>query len=233
VISPKIAKITDYLPDKIVNFAARKFVDYMIKKHANIDLKGKENLNNIKKPVIFICNHLSNSDALILDKVLKDQDITYVAGVKLSQNATTNLGVRIVKTTPLKPNTADKEGLTRIINLIKSGNNILIFPEGTRSRTASMIGAKKGLLLIAKITNVPIIPIGIWGTEKFLPINDTGNMDKESFKDANIGVRIGKPISIPKREQGEGKQDYEKRALTTLMKAIAELIPEEYRGVYK
>jgi len=233
VISPKIAKITDYLPDKVVNFAARKFVDYMIKKHANIDLKGKENLNNVKKPVIFISNHLSNSDALILDKVLKDQDITYVAGVKLSQNATTNLGVRLVKTTPLKPNTADKEGLTRIINLIKSGNNILIFPEGTRSRTASMIEAKKGLLLIAKITNVPIIPIGIWGTEKFLPINDTGNMDKESFQDANIGVRIGKPISIPKREQGEEKQDYEKRALTTLMKAIAELIPEEYRGVYK
>ncbi|SKA84122.1 1-acyl-sn-glycerol-3-phosphate acyltransferase [Clostridium sp. USBA 49] len=233
MISPKIAKITDYLPDKVVNFAARKFVDYMIKKHANIDLKGKENLNNVKKPVIFISNHLSNSDALILDKVLKDQDITYVAGVKLSQNATTNLGVRLVKTTPLKPNTADKEGLTRIINLIKSGNNILIFPEGTRSRTASMIEAKKGLLLIAKITNVPIIPIGIWGTEKFLPINDTGNMDKESFQDANIGVRIGKPISIPKREQGEEKQDYEKRALTTLMKAIAELIPEEYRGVYK
>lgn len=233
MISPKLAKIIDYLPDKFVNFAAGKIVNYIIKKYANIDFKGEENLNNIKKPVIFICNHLSNSDALILDKILKDQDVTYVAGVKLSQNATTNLGVRLVKTTSLKPNTADKEGLTKIINIIKSGNNVLIFPEGTRSRTGSMIEAKKGLLLIAKITGVPIVPIGIWGTEKFMPINDSGDMAAESFHHAHIGVRIGKQLNVPKKEQGEEKPAYEERALTTLMKAIAELIPEEYRGVYK
>lgn len=233
MISPKLAKVIDCLPDKFVNFTVRKVIDYIIKKYAHIDYKGEENLSNAKKPVIFICNHLSNSDALILDKILKNQDVTYVAGVKLSQNPTTNLGVRLVKTTSLKPNTADKEGLTKIINIIKSGNNVLIFPEGTRSRKGSMIEAKKGFLLIAKITGVPIVPIGIWGTEKFLPINDSGDMAAEKFHHAHIGVRIGKQIEVPKKEQGEDKLSYEKRALDTLMKAIAELIPEEYRGVYK
>jgi 1-acyl-sn-glycerol-3-phosphate acyltransferase len=233
VISPKVAKLIEYLPDGLVNFISRKIVDLIIKKHVDLDIKGEENLLSIKKPVIFICNHLSNSDGLILDKILKQHDVTYVAGIKLTQNATTNIGVRLVKTTVVKPNSADKEGLTKVINLVKGGNNILIFPEGTRSRTGSMIQAKKGLLLIAKVTKATIVPIGIWGTEKFMPVSNSGDMAAESFQHAQVGVRVGKQLELPKKEQGEDKHIYEERALTTLMRAIAELLPEEYRGVYK
>jgi 1-acyl-sn-glycerol-3-phosphate acyltransferase len=233
VISPKFAKLIEYFPDGLVTFISRKVVDYIIKKYVNLDVKGKENLLDIEKPVIFICNHLSNSDGLILNKLLKDHDVTYVAGIKLTQNATTNIGVRLLKTTVLKPNTADKDGLTKIIKIVKGGNNIMIFPEGTRSRTGSMIQAKKGLLLIAKITGAPIIPIGIWGTEKFLPIKENADMSEENFYYADVGVRIGKKLMFPKKEQGEEKLAYEERALSTLMKSISELLPEKYRGVYK
>lgn len=233
MISPKIAKLLDYLPESLVNVVARKIVNNIIKKYASLDVKGIENLNNIKKPVIFICNHLSNSDALILEKVLKNQDVTYVAGIKLTQNSTTNIGIKLVKTTVLKPNCADKEGLTKIINIVKAGGNIVIFPEGTRSRSATMIEGKKGILLIAKVTGAPIIPIGIYGTEILLPINDSDDMAAESFHHSKIGVTIGKQIQFPIKEQGEDKAVYEKRALTTLMKEISKLIPESYRGVYK
>lgn len=233
MISPKLAKLIQYLPDGLVNYMSKKIIDNIINKYVDLKIEGIENLNHIKKPVIFICNHLSNSDALILNKVLKEQDVTFVAGIKLTENPTTNIGIRIIKTTVLKPNTADKEGLTKIINIVKGGNNILLFPEGTRSRNGSMIEAKKGLLLIARVTGAPMIPIGIHGTEKFLPINDSGNMASESFHHAKIGVKIGKQISLSEREKDESKADYETRALTNMMKAISELVPEEYRGVYK
>jgi 1-acyl-sn-glycerol-3-phosphate acyltransferase len=233
VISPKIAKLIQYLPDVLVNFGVKVVINNLIKKYADLDIRGEENLIGLKKPVIFICNHLSNSDGLILNKVLKDQDVTYVAGVKLTENATTNFGIRIMKTTSVKPNSADKEGLTKVINILKGGNNILIFPEGGRSRTGSMIEAKKGILLIARVTKTPIVPIGIWGTEKFMPINQEGDMAGESFHHAKIGLRIGKPMELPDKEQGEDKRAYEERSLTSLMKAIAQLIPEEYRGIYK
>ena len=233
MISPKIAKLIEYFPDGLVTFISRKIVDFIVKKYVDLDVKGEENLLSLDKPVIFICNHLSNSDGIILDKILKNHDVTYVAGIKLTENATTNIGVRLLKTTVVKPNTADKEGLTKVINIVRSGNNILIFPEGTRSRTGSIIQAKKGLLLIAKVTGAPIVPLGIWGTEKFLPISGSGDMAAESFHHAHVGLRVGKQLELPKREQGEDRHLYDERALTVLMKAIAGLMPEEYRGVYK
>ncbi|WP_142413208.1 lysophospholipid acyltransferase family protein [Hathewaya massiliensis] len=232
MISARMAKIISILPKGIVNSIARKTVEIYLKKYANLKVKGVNNLKEIKTPTIFIANHLSNSDGLVLGKILKDFDPTFVAGIKLSKNPTTNLAVGIYKTAPIKPNTADKEGLKNIMELIKKGENIIIFPEGTRSREGKMIEAKKGILLIAKLTKAPIVPIGIWGTEKLLPINESGNMSSERFNYADVNVNIGKQFLLPKKEDKEDKKTYEERAINELMCSISELIPEDYRGVY-
>jgi 1-acyl-sn-glycerol-3-phosphate acyltransferase len=141
------------------------------------------------------------------------------------------LGNYAIKTTPILPNSPDKEGLTKVINLINSGNNILIFPEGTRSRTSSMAQGKKGILLIQKLTNAVIVPLGLYGTEELLSIS-SDDMAKEEFQHANVNVRIGKPIQLPKKNIDETKKDYEDRVLNLLMVGIASLLPKEYRGVY-
>lgn len=49
----------------------------------------------------------------------------------------------MVKNIAVKPNTADKEAITTMIKTVKNGENILIFPEGTRSRTGAMIEGKR------------------------------------------------------------------------------------------
>lgn len=233
MISATTAKIINILPGKFVTYVSKKIVNNYLKKYANINIQGSENLKEIKIPTIFICNHLSNSDGLVLDKALKEIDPTFVAGVKLSNHAITNIGINVIKTTNIKPNTADKDGLKKIIKLVNQGTSLMIFPEGTRSRGSSLIEAKKGILLIARMTGAPIIPIGLYGTEKLLPINKEGNMGAEIFNYADVHINIGKQFEFPKRLKAQNKKEYEEFATTYIMKKIAELLPENYRGVYK
>jgi len=232
VITSIMTKLAGCLPEGLVISIGKKIMNNRVNKYANIKVEGMENLQKINKPIIFICNHLSNSDGLILNKVLGDMDITFVAGVKLSNNPITNIGMHMVKTIPIKPNSADKEAMTKIISSVKQGNNILIFPEGTRSRVGSMIKAKKGILLIAKLTKAAIVPLGLCGTEKLLPICSE-DMSKEKFHHADVNLNIGKPIELPLKEKEESKVEYEERAINYLMKSIAILVPEKYRGEYK
>jgi len=220
------------LPEPILKILSRRLLKSYLNKYANIEVIGKENLKNIKKPVIFISNHLSNSDALVLNHILKDQDLTFVAGIKLSKNPITNMGILIVKTTPIKPNSPDKDGIKRIISIVKDGNNVLLFPEGTRSRTGEMIEAKKGILLIAKLTKAELVPVGIWGTEKLLPI-DNKDMAAEHFHYADVKTKFGKPFMLPEKEKDEDRKEYEDRAMDYIMRRVANLLPENYRGVYK
>ncbi|WP_066719738.1 lysophospholipid acyltransferase family protein [Clostridium sp. Marseille-P299] len=219
------------LPEPLITKFVKFYVDLQIKKHVSLEVKGLENLEcEFNRPYLFVCNHLSNSDGLILNKVLEKENVIFVAGKKLKSNSLTNLGFRTVRSISILPNSPDKEAIKKVISAVKEGNSVLIFPEGTRSRTAKMIEGKKGILLFAKLTNAPIVPIGIWGTEKFMPIEK--DMGKEAFYDADININIGEVFKLPKKSEDETKEDWEANSLNHIMMRIAELLPKEYRGFY-
>lgn len=234
MMSNTTLKILKFLPEKLVMKIARSKADGYLKKYANIYVTGYENIKKAQGAKIFISNHLSNSDGFVIEKILKEEyDPTFVAGVKLSDDSITNLGTKIVKNISIKPNSADKEAIMSMIKILKSGENLVIFPEGTRSRTGSMIEAKKGILLIARMSKASIIPISLEGTEKLLPINKDGDMGSEKWNKADVKVTIGNPLELPNKEKEESKGKYDNRCLIYIMKSIANQLPEKYRGVYK
>lgn len=234
MLSPIAIAIIKRLPEELVTKISSKIIDNYIKKYASIKINGIENIDTVKKPRVFVCNHLSNSDGLVLSKILKEKsDPYFIAGVKLSDNPITQLGIRIVKNIQIKPSSADKEAITNVVKALKGGDDILIFPEGTRSRTGGMIEGKKGILLFARIAKAEIIPIGMSGTDKLLPISKEGDMGAERWQHAEVTINIGEKIEFPKKEKDEDKHEYEDKCMDILMRSIANLLPEEYRGIYK
>ena len=55
----------------------------------------------------------------------------------------------------------------------------------------------------------------------------------EEWNEAEVNVKIGEYIELPKKYKDESKHEYDDRCLTYIMKSIANGLPEEYRGVYK
>ena len=71
------------------------------------------------------------------------------------------------------------------------------------------------------------------GTEILLPINKNGDMGGEKFNYSNVNINFGEPVSLPVKEKDEDKHVYDERCMKYIMKSIANLLPEKYRGVYK
>lgn len=234
MLSPIAVTIIKRLPEALIIKIAKKIVANYIKKYANITINGMNNIDNVKKPRIFVCNHLSNSDGLVLSEMLKEKsDPYFIAGAKLSDDPITQLGTKIVKNISIKPSSADKEAITNVVKALKRGDDVLIFPEGTRSRNGGMIEGKKGILLFARMSKAEIIPIGMAGTDKLLPISEDGHMGSEKWQNADVTINIGEKIAFPPKEKDEDKHEYEDRCMDILMRSIANLLPKEYRGIYE
>jgi 1-acyl-sn-glycerol-3-phosphate acyltransferase len=201
-------------------------------KYAEIKVINKDMIEKRKGiPTVYIGNHLSNIDGVILNNLLKDNDVAFIAGKKLSENTMTKIILEIAKKINISPNSPDKKAISEALNYLNNGGSIFIFPEGTRSRTGSMIKAKKGFLLLAKMSKAEIVPVGIQGTEKLLPINDD-DMSKESFNYSKIKVNFGEPFELPMKTK-ENRQNWKEIATDYSMRKIAELLDPEYRGEYK
>ena len=70
LISKRKARLIEFLPEKIVIKIARRTIDGYLNKYAKINVNGYENIKKANGAKLFVCNHLSNSDGIVLDKIL-------------------------------------------------------------------------------------------------------------------------------------------------------------------
>jgi long-chain acyl-CoA synthetase len=82
-----------------------------------------------------------------------------------------------------------KESLQKLAEVLRKGKNIIIFPEGTRTRTGSLGEFKKSFAILSHELNVPIVPVSIEGAYKALP---RGSFIPRPWK--KIKVKFHKPV---------------------------------------
>ena len=97
---------------------------------------------------------------------------------------------------PVSRGTADREALKRCINVLEQGQPVVLFPEGERKSGDVVQPLYDGAAFVALKAGVPIIPVGIGGSEKVMP------KDARFIRFSKCHIVIGEPITTTADESG-------------------------------
>lgn len=181
-----------------------------------VSVTGLENITS--PPYIFMCNHQSALDIFSLFVALPVQ-FKWVAKRELFFIPFLGWAMKragYISLDRKHPREALK-AMDDAAKKIRGGMNILIFPEGTRSKDGILLPFKKGVFAFVVRAQVPVVSVGISGSSRLQP--------KGSFipnKKGVIYIRIGKPI-----DTAQGSRSAKTEIMMTVRQAIEGLMTDQ------
>lgn len=162
---------------------------------AMIKVKGK-GVENLPKDqnFMFMANHTSFGDIPILNRALR-RPVAYFAKAEIQKipimgKVMTKAGMLFVdRSNPRKA----AQSVVDAVNLLKSGKELAVFPEGTRSKDGKLQKLKSGGFQIAAKANVPIVPVYIEKAYKHW------GRDNLSFRPGTVEVNVLPPVYSDKK----------------------------------
>jgi 1-acyl-sn-glycerol-3-phosphate acyltransferase len=176
-------------------------------------------------------NHLGRLDSLAVYCVVDNDDLIHPLTDKYKKYWYGRLAGRIFNVTWLTRGQADMSAIKEFISRLKKGAVMIIAPEGTRSKTVSLLKAEPGAIYIASSSNVGIIPVALTGTED---ADVVARLKK--FKKLKITITAGDELYFPpdiKSVKGAERDVLLQSSIDEVMCRIAAMLPESYRGYYK
>ena len=168
-----------------------KFFGMFTKTFFKFEVIGIENIPS-EGNLIIAANHKSNLDPIfVASAVNKKRKMTAIAKEELFKNKILAKILNKVEIIPINRQNPGLGTIKRILKYIKNDYALVMFPEGTRSKTDDFNNAKAGLSLFATKAKAEIVPCTIYSSYKL-------------FKPAKI--YFGKPISL---------EEYYKQKLTS------------------
>lgn len=183
------------LPQRVGMRVCKVWIKFLtIMSFCPVKIKGKENLTAVS-PLIFVANHTSYLDAMMLMSILPLN--TRLVGKKELLRAPIvgtfmkKLGCLALDREQFVKEKGDTHGIE---NALREGCSILFFPEGTFAYLAGLRPFKLGAFQIAATMHVPICPIAINGTRKIL------RGKEKILRPHSISITIQEPITSPGSE---------------------------------
>jgi 1-acyl-sn-glycerol-3-phosphate acyltransferase len=177
-----------------------------------MQVEGKDNVPS-QGGVLLAANHSSMLDPIVVGCAI-DRPIRFMAKRELFNNPFLGMILRNLGAFPVRRGKDDKDAFRKALEVLKNGDVLGMFPEGTRSLDGRLQKAYSGAAVLAEKTGACLVPVGIIGTGKA--------MQKGAVlpRLRRVSVRFGKPIipaevcSMAPLDQPSFKS---KEAITNLM----------------
>jgi len=164
---------------------AQILIRIILRINGGVTVKGRENIPR-EGGVIIAANHISYLDPPLLGAVIPRR-ATFMARKGLFEIPVLSWAIKQTAI-PVDREKPQPSTMKESVKRLKNGEAIVLFPEGRRSDTGELLEAKRGIGMVASLSNAPIVPVLITGTNRALPAN------ARWLKRAKITVVFDKPI---------------------------------------
>ncbi len=196
-------------------------------------IRKTEGVENIPKdrPFIVAINHTSYFDIFVLPAIIipkLNKKMSALVNSYYWKSFFTRFFLNIWEAIPVfvekekKSKEKNEQSLEKAIKYLREGRILMIFPEGTRSKNGKLKKAYTGIARLAVKSRVPVVPAGIIGTNKILPVG------KFFPRFARCDVKIGKPMYFDKYYNKELSKKQLRLITDKVMQMIARLSNQKY-----
>lgn len=190
---------------KIAGFEPYHFLRMIVRPetfpYARFNIEGTERIPE-SGPVIVASNHRSYFDVVALALVAADigRPVRFLAKRELFEAPVVGQIARALGGIPVDRGTGSDRPLREAIRALDAGEVVIILPQGTIPRGPAFfdteLKGKTGTARLAFATGAPVVPIGIWGTERVWPRSSRFPNVLHLLRPPKVRVRVGKPLVL-------------------------------------
>lgn len=221
-VPPGVPKLAGIEPQKaIMPFARPELVLY-----AKLDIAGTDNIPE-HGPAIICGNHRSYYDPLAMGYTMarRGRPVRFLGKKEVFDAPIVGDLARAMGGIRVERGTGSDEPLREAAAALDAGELVAIMPEGTIPRGLAFfdpeLKGRWGAAKLAAMTKAPVIPVGLWGTEKVWPRNAKIPNLWNVTNPPDVRIRVGGPVELTLEDPDEDTR--------RIMSAITALLPEEAR----
>ena len=164
-------------------------------------------------------NHVSFADPPLVGVACFPRETHYFARKDLFNVPVLGRLMRSLNAIPVDRLQADVGGVRQLIRLLKEGEALVVFPEGTRTHDGEFREPLPGIGMIVARAGVPVVPARIFGAEKAWPRH------AKFPRFARVSVRIGPPFRFELSDEESKSRETYQAISREIMRRISELEP--------